>query len=621
MTQASAIAGSDQPTAALLVAANVAHTAAALQQYEWIGEAMQLAAGCAATPDQASSVRQLATTAATSLFQKSRLASLHCLIAGADAAITAGELDSAVTLLAQAKGLSARRDVLQPRLDAYGAFVAARLAAATGSAMGLAAATDADTAIDLMKSFALDRKNRNRPMVSMPRIYQLELIRMAAGRNLGGQSSDKLLAAYCDDPPDALWRRDPVDALSSIMVNRMAAFAARLDLAAARENGQDVLMRADDLLGYRFRSRLALGGRLTQIRSLARNSDQLLDPKVVELRNKAPKIVKDLRKAVAAPAPADKGALQAQANKLEAQVAEVAFSRMNIPRTMPPPLQENTDLKRIPKRKGLLTFISNGNKIYVTLAADAKVTMWTIGGTARVTSEIGRVLRGIGVGKVRGKRLPDDDSWRESAVKLRRQMIPDDELITAELFDELVIVPDGALWYLPFEMLPIKEADSALLGDKIRIRYAATPGLAFHPTGIPATSRVIGIAANKFFAPRDLEANESIVASIADAVTDPLRLPEKLNVASGLLADSVGHLLVAAPVTPDMQNSLGTNVAAYDGGSAAGTLAAWLRLPAKVPASVVLPGFRSSVEVGQMGNGDELFSMVCGLQCAGYVAC
>ncbi len=617
MCQASAVAGSDQPAMSVAIAANAAHTAASLSQFEWVGEAMQLAAGCASTPQQAESVRQAATTAATALLRKSRLATLHCLIAAADAAVTAEQLDSAATLLAQAQALSTRRDVFQPRLDAYGAYVASRLAAAKGSSAGLAAPSELDTAMELMKSFALDRKHRNRPLISMPRIYQLELVRMAAGRKLGGQSSDKMLEHYCDDPPDVLWRRDPVDALSSVMVNRSTAFAARLDLAAARNDGQSVLMRADDLLGYRFCSRLAMGGRLLQVRSFVRSDDQLLDPKVADLRNKAPQIVKDLRKAVLAPQQADADALRARASSLEADVAAVALSRFNMPRTMPPPLNEKTDLKRIPNRKALLTFIYSGNKIYATLAADGKVNLWVISGASRLSSDIGRVLRGIGVGKVRGKRLPDDDSWRAEAVKLRRQLVPDDETITDEAFDELVIVPDGPLWYLPFELLPTGEADTPLWGDKFLIRYAATPGLAFRPTGIPATNRALGISVDKFFAPRDPEANEAIVQSIADAVTDPIRLPEQLATPTSLLAGSVGHLLVAAPVTPNMKNPLALGIAPYDRSTPEGSLAAWLRFPAQVPASVILPGFRSAVEVGQMGSGDELFSMICGLQSAG----
>ena len=102
-------------------------------------------------------------------------------------------------------------------------------------------------------------------------------------------------------------------------------------------------------------------------------------------------------------------------------------------------------------------------------------------------------------------------------------------------------------------MLPIGGEDSELLGDKFQVRYSATPGLAFHPTGIPATNRTLAIASDKFFAPRDPELNEATVQSIADAVTDSLRIPEQLEVPTSLLADKAGHLIVAGPVTPNMK--------------------------------------------------------------------
>ena len=78
--------------------------------------------------------------------------------------------------------------------------------------------------------------------------------------------------------------------------------------------------------------------------------------------------------------------------------------------------------------------------------------MWTINGSSRIPSEIAKVLRGIGVGKTRGDRIPEDESWKKDAVALRRHLIPEDATITAEKFDELIIVPDGPLWYLPFEV-------------------------------------------------------------------------------------------------------------------------------------------------------------------------
>ncbi|MCG8652212.1 MAG: hypothetical protein MI861_20400, partial [Pirellulales bacterium] len=284
LAQASALAGSDQPTDAVSVAATVANTAAALGQPEWVGESVQLAAGCARTPEQAESVRQFATTAATALHRDSRLAALQCLVGGADASITAGNLEAAATLMTQAQALSGRRGVWQPRIDAYAAYVAARLAAARGESVGIGRMTDVDKALNQMTAFSLNRRIRNRPVISMPRIYQLGLIHQAAGQTLGGKSGDKLLQAYADDPPGEVWRRDAVDALSAAMMDRMSTHRARVEIAASKGYGEELLKRVDGLLAARFQQSLPLGSRIAQLRLIARANEQVLNEELVEFR-------------------------------------------------------------------------------------------------------------------------------------------------------------------------------------------------------------------------------------------------------------------------------------------------------------------------------------------------
>jgi hypothetical protein len=610
---ASAQAGGKEPAAALPVAANVAHSAAALDQPEWVGEAMQLAAGLATTPEQAEDVRQAATAAATSLNRSSRLGTLHCLIAAADAAVSAGNLGAASISLDQARTLSARRDVMQPRIDAYGAYVAARLAAANGESIGMNSASGVDNALNLLSTFALNRRDRNRPVVSMPRIYQFALVRAAAGSTLGGKSSDFWLKAYCDDPPADVWRRDAVDALASVMVDRTDAHIARVHLAAAQTYGEEVLQKADELLASRFYQRLPVGGRIMQVRMTARTDEALLDTVSVEFRKNAGRAMMQLRQdamAMDAPDPA-------AAARLEAAACAIALSRLHIPRSFPRPLDEKLPLAKLPPRTGLLMFVSAGNKTYATLSAEGKTILWTIGGAARLPSELGRVLRGIGVGKPRGNRLPEDDSWRADAVTLRQHLLPDDAAITAQRFDEIVVVPDGPLWYLPLEMLPIAGEESPLIGDSIRVRYAATPGLALHPVSPPPSSRAIGLVADRFFAPAEPELNETITQSILDVVGEPVRLPGTPATSTGMLGDSLGHLVVAAPRAANAKSPLMMSIAPYDQGNPAGTVAGWIRFPAQIPRSVVLAGFRTPVDGGQMGNGDEIFMTLCGLNAAG----
>ena len=616
LAQISVLAGSEQSPAAVPVAIDVAAAAAALGQPEWIGEAMQLAAGCA-TPATAGAVQETASTAAMAMLRESRLATLHCLIAAADAAITGGQIQAAEKLLADAQGLSERRDVLQPRLDAYGAYVAARLASALGESVGTVSPTAVDAALDSLQSFAFNRRFRNRPTVSMPRQYQLGLITQSVGRSIGGTTSENLLEAYCGQPPIEVWRRDPVDALAAVLADSSAAEAIWIGLAANQTGGEDLLRRSDIVLASRFYRRLPLGGRLAQVRRLASADAASLDKQSSEFIAAAPPLFTDLRQAAGAPMPADLAAARSEAVRLESLACRLALERLPFPRAMPPASDSSLPSSALPDGAGMLTFFFAGNRLHGTLTAEGKTTKWAVNGSNRLPLEIGRVLKGIGVGRTRGKRLPEDEAWKEAAVALRQRLVPDDLAISADRFDDLIIVPDGPLWYLPFELLPLGDVDSDLLGSAISVRYAATPGLALHPVAPPAVQQTVGIAAGSFFAPRDVEANQAAIEAIVDAVAEPVRLPGEEPIPGSLLGQSLGHLMVAAPQAMDPSDPFAFSVAAYDSGSPAGTLAAWMRFPAVAPRTVILSGFRTPVGSGKMGSGQEIFVALCALHASG----
>ncbi|MEM0926802.1 MAG: hypothetical protein AAGJ83_12250, partial [Planctomycetota bacterium] len=132
LCSASAIAGSDKPAAAVPICLAVSNQFASFDAFEWVGESLQLAAGCASKAE-APLVQQAAQVAASNLIRQSRLAALHCLLVAADAAVTAGDTTSASARLQEAQAILIRRDVLQPRLAAYGSYISARLATRTGA--------------------------------------------------------------------------------------------------------------------------------------------------------------------------------------------------------------------------------------------------------------------------------------------------------------------------------------------------------------------------------------------------------------------------------------------------------------------------------------------------------
>ena len=377
---ASAIAGTDKPNTAVPVCLSVANQAASMDAFEWVGEALQLGAGCAG------------------------LAALHCVIAAADAAVTAGDLAGAGSLLADAKTLALRRDVLQPRLEAYGAYVAARIATRGGPEVtgNISDALPWGESLSQMLAFATDNKLRKRNLISMPRLYQLQRLRLSLGRNLKGQSADGLLEFYSKPPAIDVWRRDPVDAIAGTMADRTSLRLSRLRTAAARESGVDVFARIEDLQTGKIANQLAIGGRVLQSHAIARLPDELLDKQAVAFRNVAPKVIRDFRSAVKAAAAerpvagADPNLQSAKLNQLERAAWLIALDRHDLPTVMPRGLDERQPTNAIPNGVAVLTFYLDNGMFHVVLATKQKSTYWSIRTATRVNGEIAKLPRAAG---------------------------------------------------------------------------------------------------------------------------------------------------------------------------------------------------------------------------------
>jgi hypothetical protein len=187
-------------------------------------------------------------------------------------------------------------------------------------------------------------------------------------------------------------------------------------------------------------------------------------------------------------------------------------------------------------------------------------------------------------------------------------------------YRELVIVPDGVLWYLPFEALPCPTDYGARpLLMQLPIRYAPTLSLcvpfARARRPIPRTAIVGGK-----LLPRDDDAMsramiEPILAVAGDSAVFRKDLP-----APGAIFASIFDRLVVWTESDDAEKSpLGWSPLVLDAGKPGSTVAEWAQLPLAGVDQLVLPGFHTPAEVGlkRLGTGDEVFLSVCGLMASG----
>ncbi len=617
----------DNYAAAVPLAIRAAAAASALGQPEWVGEAFAVAAGCV-DAGSAKLVQQAGTAAATAHQRRGRLASVGALAAACDAALTAGDTASATALLAQLRTSLGRRDFAQPRLAAYGEYLSAFAAACGGASLG-----DESSAIDQSLTRLLTFTSGNSPALrragarrgaivpSSPRLYQLALVSAnVRGRGVGGRAVEERMSEYVGPPPASVWRSDPVDAIAYCAFDHSANIVGQIASAVTRSSPADVLVHCDSLLRARFVAAMPLGGRVQQIRRLASGDKTQLDAVALGVLAKPPAKLRMMTEILATPPPpAGSPELIARGRNLESLATQLALSRGVVPVTSPRPLADSKDLERLPSGHGLLSFVDVGGTLIGSLVAGREIQVWSVPAPRQLTADVVKVLRGIGANVGRGNvsRLDDDSAWKADAAKLRQKLIPDERLADLNKLQHLTIVPDSVLWYLPMELLPLGEADAALLGEQVLVRYAPTLGLAVHPAGAVNPQHPIGTVSQLFFAPRDGNLNRSLITQLVESLDQHVELPGTPPIPSYQLGHSIGCLAVLGAVTPNPAAPLATAVSLYDSSATSGTLAAWLRFPAQPPAVLFLPGFRTAAGAAQLGDGRELFMTLTVLHTAG----
>lgn len=626
-------------------AQQITNSAAALEQFEFIGEALQVAVGVA-EGTQLLRVEETALLAARTLVRQSRLASLHCYLVAADAAVSAGRVDAANEHLQAAVTIASRRDVQFARLQAYGAYIAARIAAKSGQPIGVGGTAAMADALSSMADFILNQRDRKRPVISMPFLYQVEIVMSSLGGNVGNQSVKRLLEGYSGDVAVSLWRQDPLDAMAAVYFDDSALHSALLNIATMENNGPEVLKQTDRILAKRFTRRLPLQGRLLQYRTLATSPADALWPGARAFLAEPSEVFKRLRDQtqqtlLAGPAPVDDVDVkvsvrsEALAIAMEAAVGDLALSRSVVTEINPPPVA-TTDVAVVPDGVALVTFVIDNGKVHATATRDGSTRTWIVPGASRLPAMVNRVLQDIGANKGRGKRLPDSEElWRSDMTKIRSYLFPESSGWTEDGLSRIIVVPDGPLWYLPFELLPavgtksvkpgtVETEPPRLWAETVELAYAPTPGLALRDVAVSTTANRIAMVVGNFFAVRDPALNESMIDEVMLPAQDAVRLPINEAPPTNLIGLEIGHLIVAAAVTPNIADPMSTQIIPIVNSagnssslSSANRLRDWIRFPAGGPQSVVLAGFRSTAASNKLGDGSELFFPVISLRASG----
>jgi tetratricopeptide (TPR) repeat protein len=592
----------------------------------------------------------------------------------AEVLAASGNPQGAVARLGEIDGRFLRGDAGRGRCGA----VAAHAAALAAYAVGDAAAGDAD----LERALAIGRRRS-------PRVFQsarlVEMV-MAGPTTISDRQADVLFAKLLGDPPPREFVADPLLALSAATAPRHEAHDA-WESVASRRGTDAALTAAESALRARWLETQPTGGRRVGIERLlgadparlgrdaaaARTALLKRHPDLGRLLDEDARLRTGLTAALLAdatrraggevdddrgrPGPPGEGrdweAFASVSTRRAAAIDLLAAGREPVSIDFPPLLAAAEVRGRLAPGELLLSFRWTAAGLWGTLEARDRVATWQVRQPAALARELAHLAKSLCLFDphvpVATDRIIASD-WRAAAATVERLLFEQSKVNLAEGISELAIVPDGMLWYLPFDILPVGSADriaaeggdgdgedeAPLLRDTCRIRYAPTrtlavTGAAPAPGEPPASRGPVGIHAGRPVRGEKpemiAESTKRLSAGLERAVPLPA-IPQQGNgvvISPALPAAVCDALVVLDEVNVAGDGPVGLRGLfgrAPDRGAKGGmTFNDWLASPHKRPRRIVVPGMQSAMAFGLnkpvARPGDELFVAATDLLAAG----
>ncbi len=447
------------------------------------------------------------------------------------------------------------------------------------------------------------------------------------------------------DPTPADWSTSPLESLAILNTPHSGPYEHWFEAVMKRgkDNQELAVEIADRARRHRFYSALPMGGRLLALRWLLEGPEELLsDQARMErqelltrysdydtLAQQARKLRADLAAKPAVENGADARREQAAhlatlfniGKQQEVLLRQIAVRREAADLIFPPVRQTKDIQKALPPGQVLLVYFATGQNIHAFLFGREKYTNWRLTAPAVMQKNLTGMLREMGHFEQNHQVTAADlskDAWRKSGAKVL-ELLSQKQLDLSAKFDELVIVPDGPLWYLPFEALPIDKAGTPLISH-VRVRYAPTAGLAIPYTKLEKPRPTVGVVLGKLYPHDDDTVSQTAFEQLGRAPCRELwpGLPQP-PAPSSVYRSLFDELIVLDDIRPGEDGFFDWSPAQVDRNKPGASLGAWLQLPWGGPEKVILPGFHSAAEnsMKRGATGNDLFMAVTGLMAAG----
>jgi hypothetical protein len=447
-----------------------------------------------------------------------------------------------------------------------------------------------------------------------------------------------------DGPTSVQWLYDPWESLGAATADLSDDGLKWLRLAVRQGNHEATINAMERLLRLRCRFHLPLAGRELDLRLLFHSTlwklPDDLKPQGPLLRKKFPVLdqaanvihrqIETAKKVKSIDAKdwsvEDKGLwtqLASQCELQEQRLVDASTARTFIPKVFPPEatvaeLKNQLATKSDGSRHVILGFFVASQTVYGYVVTADGSEVWNVDRSILAQEKSRQLCEALGVGQSSSKVLASvkKPDWEKLAKELQGLLIPANILSQLAEADNLTIIPDGWLWYVPFEILPDPSASIGMPWlAKHSISYAPTLGIAMNHFSKSITpSRPLGVLRSGFFVP-DKEIDTMLVDELSRATpaTQIVEVPSKVHASrwSRLQFDQVWVAL-----DTKLEHGSPFSLMGYDAGGTT-SIREWLQLPMVAPSHLVLAGCELPSMMRSDADGIELFRLACCLAAMG----
>ncbi len=572
-------------------------------------------------------------TMAADWARRSRVRSLEAsvLLAAAENNASIGDAAQSGNLLKLAAAAMRNRDCLRGELGARFQYVTAHTFYLQGDMKrGSAALT---TALTFQKAGASRR------------LFQIALVDgLFRANSITSRQADALFANVLRDPTPLDWATDPLESLAVLSIPHALPYEHWMAVALDRKEKDVALRISEALRRHHFYTSLPAGGRVLNLRWVLEAPAESLTPTAIlhrqELLNRYPEYAQLLQESqqvradLAALPTAAGGEQQQRQAALQTRLAEIGqrqervlwsigLGRERGEFVFPPTTDVTAVQQQLQPRQRVLVFVAAGGTTCAYMLEKEAYTTWQLEPWTKISPNVQQLLRELGLydrNQPLGSKELGSAAWQDTAVTVLQQLTGNAPADAWDEFDELVIVPDGPLWYVPFEALQIqKGAEKISLLDKVRIRYAPTISLAVPDKTPRRRDARTAVVTGMLFAKSNETASAEVAASLQENDPNVFAVPLIPEPPAMRLSKTVDRLVVLNDLDNDPKAPYDWAPVAADKSKASASLGQWMLSPWGGPDQIVLPGFHTPAEMAlkRGGTGAEMYLTICGLMSTG----